>query len=991
MAVKDVTVRVSVADLRRFVADMAAARQSTNEFGDAATKTGVKADAASRQLDRMASRARGGALGALGSAIGGVGDKLMTVAKYGAVAAVAVGVGSVLAASKFNASMAQLQTQAGASAAEVASLKGQVLGLSGSIGVGPDKLAAGLYHLESAGFRGAQAMDLLKYATEGARVGNANLEDTTQALVATTKSQITGVNGAADAMAQLNAIVGTGDMRMEGLAKALQGGILPSAESAGLSLRSVGAALAVITDNATPPDEAATRLRMTFALLSAPTDKATKQLKRIGLTSTDLARDMRGPQGILGAILDLKRHLETSGLDKIDQNQVLEHAFGGGRSSGALLTLLDESTVLQSKWDELGRNGGAAQFANGWEVTRRTTKQQLADLGASIQVFAIRVGDALDPLARRGLSSLSKVLGQVQTGLLGSGDKPSRGGAGHVDADGRGAGKGLIARLPAVGADLRKGDYLGAAQAIGLTGGAATVAATAVRDLVKDTTNLWRIAKNLSPVVKTVAEAVGGALLGALHVITPVLQLFADHATTTRVILLSFLAVFAAKKSVDLFVSSVGGAAKLIKNSGKWAADAKAAWAMTAAGATKVRWMLAWLPSIVADAAKTGAAWVASAARSTAAAARTGAAWVASAARSAASAVASAVSASAAWVAGAAASAAAAVASAATTGAAWVAAGARATVAAARFLVVKVAMLAVAAATKVWTIAQWALNVAMEANPVGAIIIAVIAVVVALVAAVMYVWKHWNTIWGWIQHHKAYAAIIAVIFPMTAVIVGLVWVAKWLQKNWREVWDDIQKAAWAAAAFIIRDVVKRIADAFLTMAEVVSGAAAKMFGWVPVFGGKLREAHNAVEEFKTRTDKSLTSLADTMTAAGNAIGNNLKLGFQQALPGGYLGVTVGGGQTFTSTTGGGTIPARAGGGPVTAGSAYIVGEQRPEVFVPQVSGHIIPSVETVGPHQAAALADTRPIYMTVTVNEARDGVRAYKAVEAAVRDAQARA
>jgi hypothetical protein len=36
--------------------------------------------------------------------------------------------------------------------------------------------------------------------------------------------------------------------------------------------------------------------------------------------------------------------------------------------------------------------------------------------------------------------------------------------------------------------------------------------------------------------------------------------------------------------------------------------------------------------------------------------------------------------------------------------------------------------------------------------------------------------------------------------------------------------------------------------------------------------------------------------------------------------------------------------ARAGGGPVQAGQPYIVGEHRPELFVPAVNGTILPSI-----------------------------------------------
>lgn len=38
------------------------------------------------------------------------------------------------------------------------------------------------------------------------------------------------------------------------------------------------------------------------------------------------------------------------------------------------------------------------------------------------------------------------------------------------------------------------------------------------------------------------------------------------------------------------------------------------------------------------------------------------------------------------------------------------------------------------------------------------------------------------------------------------------------------------------------------------------------------------------------------------------------------------------------------------GGPVTAGVPYIVGKKRPELFVPNTSGRIIPRVPGVIPH-----------------------------------------
>ncbi len=61
----------------------------------------------------------------------------------------------------------------------------------------------------------------------------------------------------------------------------------------------------------------------------------------------------------------------------------------------------------------------------------------------------------------------------------------------------------------------------------------------------------------------------------------------------------------------------------------------------------------------------------------------------------------------------------------------------------ARMLVVKAVMLAQSIATGVVTAAQWALNVAMNANPIGLIITAV----GLLIAGIVLLYKNWDTVW----------------------------------------------------------------------------------------------------------------------------------------------------------------------------------------------------------------------------------------------------
>lgn len=93
-------------------------------------------------------------------------------------------------------------------------------------------------------------------------------------------------------------------------------------------------------------------------------------------------------------------------------------------------------------------------------------------------------------------------------------------------------------------------------------------------------------------------------------------------------------------------------------------------------------------------------------------------------------------------------------------------------------------------------------------------------------------------------------------------------------------------------------------------------------------------------------DKIENDLIDAILQANNAASSGGGGGILGSLLG-AIGLGGGGG-----SSGGGGIPwaddtFRAGGGPVQAGKAYIVGEKRPEVFVPGQSGMIHPSVPSV--------------------------------------------
>lgn len=311
-----------------------------------------------------------------------------------------VGMGVVEAGRQFinfQSQMERLRTQTGATQGEVSRMSSSLLGMATSVATGPNSLAQALYHIESAGFRGKAALDALRLAAEGAKVGGADLTDTTTGLTAVLVAGFRGVSTLREAMGALNATVGAGDMTFQDLNDALSTGILATAKIFGLQVKDIGAALATLGDNNIRGAQAATRLRMSLSLLAAPSKAAAKELASIGLNANQLGEDMRKPNGLLLALEDLKRHLELSGLDPSQQAALLSRAFGGGRSSSAILTLLGQMDRLRQKYHQVG--DGQKSFQKDWETTTKTLGFFVDQLKALGEVVLIRVGAALVPIA----------------------------------------------------------------------------------------------------------------------------------------------------------------------------------------------------------------------------------------------------------------------------------------------------------------------------------------------------------------------------------------------------------------------------------------------------------------------------------------------------------------------------------------------------------------------------------------------------------------
>lgn len=217
----------------------------------------------------------------------------------------------------------------------------------------------------------------------------------------------------------------------------------------------------------------------------------------------------------------------------------------------------------------------------------------------------------------------------------------------------------------------------------------------------------------------------------------------------------------------------------------------------------------------------------------------------------------------------------------------------------------------VTAATKIWAGVQIAFNAIMSANPIGLVIVGV----AALVAGIVIAYKRSET--------------------------------------FRNIVNGAFKSVGQAATFLWNSVLKPtfkfIVSAFLAVAGGIVNGAAWAFGWIPGLGPRLKAAAAQFNAFRDRVNASLAGTQAVKRIIVSAAGASTVI--QQLADIKYRldriprSVTIGVNNKLAGMSG---AAFRADGGPVRAGMPYIVGERRPELFVPDRNGTVLPSVPGLG-------------------------------------------
>jgi TP901 family phage tail tape measure protein len=339
--------------------------------------------------------------------------------------------------SKFESAMARAKSKMGeVTTTDFAAMKKAALEAGSSTSFSATEAADGLGEMAAAGFSVSQQMAALPKVLQLAQAGEVGV------------GRATAI--AASAMAQFG--LGAGDVGMIGntLLKASNASTIgldeiaeslkyvgPVASAAGLDLKETSKFIALLGNAGIESSSAGTALRGMFASMAAPTSKATKALKVVGLTAKDLTGNVKTPINLLKT---LGERFESKGLSKADRLGVVMKVFGRETAS-AVMSLIDAGSKAQEGGTAFEKMGAAmadvsTAMDDATAVLGNTTAAKLKRLTSQVDALKVATGEQLAPAlleaadrVRPWLTSMGewiaknpKVvanLGQVTVGLIG--------------------------------------------------------------------------------------------------------------------------------------------------------------------------------------------------------------------------------------------------------------------------------------------------------------------------------------------------------------------------------------------------------------------------------------------------------------------------------------------------------------------------------------------------------------------------------------------
>ena len=305
----------------------------------------------------------------------------------------AVGAASLKVGADFDTAMSQVAATMGKTVDEITELRDFAKEMGSTTAFSATQAAEGLNYMALAGYSADEAMTMLPTVLNLAAAGSMELAtasdmvtDAQSALGLSAEETVELVDQMAKASSTTNTSVsqlGEAMLTVGGTAKMMKGGTQELSQVLGL-----------LADNGIKGSEGGTALRNILLSLSAPTDKAAKQMEALGLDVFDASGNMRSMEDIIG---DLGSALD--GMTDEERTQAISNIFNK-RDLKSVNALLGTSA---ERWNEVGNavanaGGAAEQMA---ETQLDNMAGSLTLLKSALEGAGIAISDILAPVVKK--------------------------------------------------------------------------------------------------------------------------------------------------------------------------------------------------------------------------------------------------------------------------------------------------------------------------------------------------------------------------------------------------------------------------------------------------------------------------------------------------------------------------------------------------------------------------------------------------------------
>lgn len=298
--------RAAEAAVDKYTASSAKAMKATAGAIDASAVATVAANKHAKSVEDTAAAhnnlnaAAAGSAGALGRFQGAA--TLAAGAMVGGF--VAATVDATKAAGDFQVQLVRLETVGGELPRNLKTIHDGLMDLASTTGWNPTELATGMLKVEQAGYRGAEALTVMKAAAQGAAEEGIGLDEAANAVTTTLHDYHLGADQAATVTSKMIEAVRLGKTTFADFTGALHN-VEPTASAVGESLSDLLSVMGMLTQSGMHADQASQNLNHALSSLGTIQPKQREMLAALGLDPRQIPQDIRS-KGYIGTAQEIR-------------------------------------------------------------------------------------------------------------------------------------------------------------------------------------------------------------------------------------------------------------------------------------------------------------------------------------------------------------------------------------------------------------------------------------------------------------------------------------------------------------------------------------------------------------------------------------------------------------------------------------------------------------------------------------------------------------